>query len=250
MTVQQASICISEPPDSPKSQKSQGSPCDETHHLLSQQSIQSLTPSPPPFVSIMQSPPTSPLHHQSSVDEKEKLIVNHHAPTITEELTEADENTISSKSSLTLPVEPLTPSISSNPPSSHPHKTMVERTGSDRRRLSVHGLMGFAAERRRSSSSIFSDMRKMSITNFDGIKSPGIGTIAPSLTLIQTIISENFYLGTPGLPRARPSSKMTKYVECWGADKPFANITDSKMAKNIGLAVIIKAFKYFQKVRN
>jgi hypothetical protein len=30
---------------------------------------------------------------------------------------------------------------------------------------------------------------------------------------------------------------MTKYVECWGADKPFANITDSKMAKNIGLAV-------------
>lgn len=43
---------------------------------------------------------------------------------------------------------------------------------------------------------------------------------------------------TPGLPsRSRPSSKMTKYVECWGADKPFANITDSKMAKNIGLAV-------------
>lgn len=44
---------------------------------------------------------------------------------------------------------------------------------------------------------------------------------------------------TPGGPptRNRPSSKMTKYVECWGADKPFANITDSKMAKNIGLAV-------------
>lgn len=44
---------------------------------------------------------------------------------------------------------------------------------------------------------------------------------------------------TPGGPptRSRPSSKMTKYVECWGADKPFANITDSKMAKNIGLAV-------------
>lgn len=37
--------------------------------------------------------------------------------------------------------------------------------------------------------------------------------------------------------RNRPSSKMTKYVECWGADKPFANITDSTMAKNIGLAV-------------
>lgn len=45
---------------------------------------------------------------------------------------------------------------------------------------------------------------------------------------------------TPGIPsRTRPSSKMTKYVECWGADKPFANITDSKMAKNIGLAVRI-----------
>uniref|UniRef100_A0A182YIP2 adenylate cyclase n=1 Tax=Anopheles stephensi TaxID=30069 RepID=A0A182YIP2_ANOST len=45
---------------------------------------------------------------------------------------------------------------------------------------------------------------------------------------------------TPGGPlvRTRPSSKMTKYVECWGADKPFANITDSKMAKNIGLASI------------
>ncbi|XP_026481502.1 adenylate cyclase type 2-like [Ctenocephalides felis] len=38
--------------------------------------------------------------------------------------------------------------------------------------------------------------------------------------------------------RSRPSSKMTKYVECWGADKPFANITDSSMAKNIGLASI------------
>lgn len=30
---------------------------------------------------------------------------------------------------------------------------------------------------------------------------------------------------------------MTKYIECWGADKPFANITESTMAKNIGLAV-------------
>jgi len=32
---------------------------------------------------------------------------------------------------------------------------------------------------------------------------------------------------------------MTKYIECWGADKPFANITESTMAKNIGLAVSI-----------
>lgn len=30
---------------------------------------------------------------------------------------------------------------------------------------------------------------------------------------------------------------MTKYVECWGADKPFANIAESKLVKNIGLAV-------------
>lgn len=49
-------------------------------------------------------------------------------------------------------------------------------------------------------------------------------------------------VATPGGPlvRTRPSSKMTKYVECWGADKPFANITDSKMAKNIGLAVSVR----------
>nr|CAD7269649.1 unnamed protein product [Timema shepardi] len=31
---------------------------------------------------------------------------------------------------------------------------------------------------------------------------------------------------------------MTKYVECWGADKPFANITESTLAKNIGLTSI------------
>lgn len=32
---------------------------------------------------------------------------------------------------------------------------------------------------------------------------------------------------------------MTKYVECWGADKPFANIAEATLAKNIGLTVII-----------
>ncbi|CAH0385414.1 unnamed protein product [Bemisia tabaci] len=36
----------------------------------------------------------------------------------------------------------------------------------------------------------------------------------------------------------RSPSKMTKYVECWGADKPFANITESTLAKNIGLTSI------------
>lgn len=30
---------------------------------------------------------------------------------------------------------------------------------------------------------------------------------------------------------------MTKYVECWGADKPFANIAEATLAKNIGLTV-------------
>lgn len=46
-------------------------------------------------------------------------------------------------------------------------------------------------------------------------------------------------MATPGgLPtRSRPSSKMTKYVECWGADKPFANIAESTLAKNVELTV-------------
>nr|XP_033339524.1 adenylate cyclase type 2 isoform X2 [Megalopta genalis] len=38
--------------------------------------------------------------------------------------------------------------------------------------------------------------------------------------------------------RSRPSSKMTKYVECWGADKPFANIAEATLAKNVGLTSI------------
>ncbi|KAL3275213.1 hypothetical protein HHI36_019982 [Cryptolaemus montrouzieri] len=47
----------------------------------------------------------------------------------------------------------------------------------------------------------------------------------------------NMGMATPGgMPsRSRPSSKMTKYVECWGADKPFANIAESTLAKNIEL---------------
>lgn len=66
-------------------------------------------------------------------------------------------------------------------------------------------------------------------------------------SFLYVYISKSYILlknleATPGGPpsRTRPSSKMTKYVECWGADKPFANITDSKMAKNIGLAVSIR----------
>ncbi|XP_069701394.1 adenylate cyclase type 2 [Periplaneta americana] len=38
--------------------------------------------------------------------------------------------------------------------------------------------------------------------------------------------------------RNRSPSKMTKCMECWGADKPFANITESTLAKNIGLTSI------------
>ncbi|CAL7936192.1 unnamed protein product [Xylocopa violacea] len=45
--------------------------------------------------------------------------------------------------------------------------------------------------------------------------------------------------GPASIPsRLRPSSKMTKYVECWGADKPFANIAEATLAKNIGLTSI------------
>lgn len=35
--------------------------------------------------------------------------------------------------------------------------------------------------------------------------------------------------------RTRLSTKMSKYMECWGADKPFANISESTLAKNIRL---------------
>lgn len=80
---------------------------------------------------------------------------NQQTPTINEE-NEVDDT--SNKSCLSLPVEP--------PPSGLP----VEQF---RRKLSVQGLMAFA-ERRRSSST-FSDMRKMSVSNGDGvhIRSPG-----------------------------------------------------------------------------
>lgn len=40
---------------------------------------------------------------------------------------------------------------------------------------------------------------------------------------------------------------MTKYVECWGADKPFANIAESTLAKNIGLTV---SFFFFFNIKS
>lgn len=149
-----------------------------------------------PPISITQSQCSPPLENieDSSPEngENEKLLPRQSSqdvPTIREEMlensekvSEKDNNSSSvnkkfNKLSLTLPVDgngdgnggPT--NISPNP--HRPHH-FVERTFSDRRKLSVQGLMGFA-ERRRSSGSIFSEMRKMSITNFDSLKSPGIG---------------------------------------------------------------------------
>ncbi|XP_058980052.1 adenylate cyclase type 2 isoform X1 [Musca domestica] len=81
-----------------------------------------------------------------------------------------------------------------------------------KRKLSVQGLISFA-DRRRSSAS-FTE-RKMSFHT-----------------------NESFRSHAGHVTRNRPSSKMTKYVECWGADRPFANIAESKLVKNIGLASI------------
>ncbi|KAJ2944167.1 hypothetical protein O0L34_g18138 [Tuta absoluta] len=82
---------------------------------------------------------------------------------------------------------------------------------------------------------------------FEGATSPGDGLtngavgerpIKPKSRSGSIIGAISPIMGTAtpgGVPtRSRPSSKMTKYVECWGADKPFANITDSTLAKNIG----------------
>lgn len=54
-------------------------------------------------------------------------------------------------------------------------------------------------------------------------------------------------VATPGGPptRNRHSSKMTKYMECWGADKPFANIAESMIAKNIENTVKNTSYKSF-----
>lgn len=98
--------------------------------------------------------PLTPETMDRTPDEKQKQ--NQLTPTITEE-NEQDDQSMSHKSSLSLPVEP----------------PLVGPIEKDRRKLSVQGLMAFA-ERRRSSST-FSDMRKMSISNGDSIhiRSPG-----------------------------------------------------------------------------
>ncbi|VVD00302.1 unnamed protein product, partial [Leptidea sinapis] len=77
-------------------------------------------------------------------------------------------------------------------------------------------------------------------TNSDAMGNGGVVTKPKSRSgSIIGAISPIIGTATPGIPnRSRPSSKMTKYVECWGADKPFANITDSTLAKNIGISTI------------
>lgn len=117
----------------------------------------------------IESPKTPSEEMVKTPEDKSK---NQLTPTINEE-NELDEPiNNNSKSSLSLPVEA--------PPSGP-----VER---DRRKLSVQGLMAFA-ERRRSSST-FSDMRKMSVSNGDGIhvRSPGgIGNCGLKLNVVGVI---------------------------------------------------------------
>lgn len=116
------------------------------------------------------------------------MVPNHgHPATIAEE---QDETIVMNKSSLSLPFEqsPTTPSSLTtnnhayNSTGNHIKVSLPERSQSDRRKLSVTNIMSFG-ERRRSTSSIFSDMRKMSITNFDNLKSPGVGKINSSFLL-------------------------------------------------------------------
>ncbi|XP_070504042.1 adenylate cyclase type 2 isoform X5 [Chironomus tepperi] len=213
LTVQQTSICISEPPDSPINE----------FILINEPSFAS----PPININISPvSPPNSPkenLEGESNQQKQEKqdsngneeekqnlLPLNNNTQNVPATINEEHEDSTKNKSSLSLPHEStqipfIPPSINANnhvnsngnSTSNHlpltnttsmPKPSLCERSQSDRRKLSVSNIMSFAI---------------------------------------------------PSNPsRARPSSKMTKYVECWGADKPFANITDSKMAKNIGLASI------------
>lgn len=175
LTVQQASISISEPLDSPISSTEPALP--------NQQSI-STNPSPPPISISPGSPPAiSPQHEKiCKNEEKENLLVKKNSqPTIIEESHDHNDIAIASKASLNLPGEQaltvqttLSATNQNNLSGNGSKPSLPERSQSDRRKLSVTNLIGFG-ERRRSTSSIFSDMRKMSVTNFDNLKSPGIG---------------------------------------------------------------------------
>lgn len=209
LSIQQASICISEPPDSP---------LNESLAFTTQQSINSPTPSPPPPppISIVSpcTPPISPnsqsdlTSHQLSQlngeDEKQTLLASNNVNSnIPATIVEHEESIGSgrNRSSLSLPFEqsPTSPSPSltaTNANNNHVNgnnslvnnstakATACERSQSDRRKLSVSNIISFGEQRRRSTSSIFSDMRKMSITNFDSIKSPGVGE--SSITVLLT----------------------------------------------------------------
>lgn len=183
--------------------------------LTTQQSINSPTPSPPPPHSSLppisiDSPGTPPISPNSQSDlqqnqqsngedERQTLLTlnninSSHFPATIEEQEENGKH----RSSLSLPFEqsPTSPSpslVTNNSMTNNSQQnnnynngngngiqvnnkaTACERSQSDRRKLSVSNIMSFGEQRRRSTSSIFSDMRKMSITNFDSIKSPGIG---------------------------------------------------------------------------
>ncbi|XP_017137384.1 adenylate cyclase type 2 isoform X1 [Drosophila miranda] len=110
-------------------------------------------------------------------------------------------------------VTPTTPAPAGGASSGPNSLTVAEAPERSRRKLSVQGLMSFADRRR--SSGAFIEGRKLSIHS-----------------------GESFRSHAGHVTRNRPSSKMTKYVECWGADRPFANIAESKLVKNIGLASI------------
>ncbi|XP_026848993.1 adenylate cyclase type 2 [Drosophila persimilis] len=110
-------------------------------------------------------------------------------------------------------VTPTTPAPAGGALSGPNSLTVAEAPERSRRKLSVQGLMSFADRRR--SSGAFIEGRKLSIHS-----------------------GESFRSHAGHVTRNRPSSKMTKYVECWGADRPFANIAESKLVKNIGLASI------------
>ncbi|XP_030371932.1 adenylate cyclase type 2 isoform X2 [Scaptodrosophila lebanonensis] len=109
---------------------------------------------------------------------------------------------------------PATTAATAGPPTAGSNSlTVSEAPERSRRKLSVQGLISFADRRR--SSGAFIEGRKLSIHS-----------------------GESFRSHAGHVTRNRPSSKMTKYVECWGADRPFANIAESKLVKNIGLASI------------
>lgn len=46
------------------------------------------------------------------------------------------------------------------------------------------------------------------------------------------------------------STRMTKFIEFWGADKPFANITDSKLVQNLQITVCKTMLGNIQPVLN